>query len=91
MAHRRAWSTRAGGRPKSGEVDLGLPVKFCRVRGLGKLHGPLAELAEALTRLGGGWSGLATAAEALAAMAGGKELAGAEEGWLAGDGERGVK
>ena len=89
MAHRRAWSTRAGGRPKSGEVDLGLPVKFCRVRGLGKLHGPLAELAEALARLGGGWSGLATVAEALAAMAGGKELVGAQEGWLAGGGERG--
>jgi hypothetical protein len=67
MAHRRAWSTRAGGRPKSGEGDLGLPVKFCRVRGLGKLHGPLAELAEALARLGGGWSGLATVAEALKA------------------------
>jgi hypothetical protein len=67
MAHRRAWSTRAGGRPKSGEGDLGLPVKFYRVRGLGKLHGPLAELAEALARLGGGWSGLATVAEALKA------------------------
>jgi hypothetical protein len=91
MAHRRAWSTRAGGRTKSGEVDLGLPVKSCRVRGLGKLHGPLAGLAEALARLGDGWSGLATVAEALAAMAGGKELAGAKEGWLAGDGERGVK
>jgi hypothetical protein len=91
MAHRRARSTRAGGQPKSCEVDLGLPVKFCRVRGLGKLHGPLAELAEALARHGGGWSGLATVAEALAAMAGGKELAGAKEGWLASDGERGVK
>jgi hypothetical protein len=91
MAHRRAWSTRAGGRLKSGEVDPGLPVKSCQVRGLGKLHGPLAELAEALARLGGGWSGLATVAEALAAMAGGKELAGAKEGWLASDGERGVK
>jgi hypothetical protein len=91
MAHRRAWSTRAGGRPKSGEVDLRLPVKSCRVRGLEKLHGPLAELAEALARLGGGWSGLATVAEALAAMAGGKELVGAKEGRLAGDGERGVK
>jgi hypothetical protein len=63
MAHRRAWSTRAGGRPKSGEVNFGLPVKFYRVRGLGKLHGPLV---------------------------GGKELTGAKEGWLAGDGERGV-
>jgi hypothetical protein len=91
MAHRRAWSTRTGGRPKSGEVDLGLPVKSGLVRGLGKLHGPLAELAEALARLLGGWSGLATVAEALAAMACGNELAGAKEGWLAGDGERGVK
>jgi hypothetical protein len=82
--HWLALSTRGGGRPKSGEVDLGPPVKSGLVRGLGKLHGPLA-------RLGGGWSGLATVAEALAAMAGGNELAGAKEGWLAGDGERGVK
>jgi hypothetical protein len=67
MAYRRAWSTRGGGRPKSDEGDLGLPVKFCRVRGLGKLHGPLAELTKALVRLGGDWSGLATAAEALKA------------------------
>jgi hypothetical protein len=89
--HWLALSTRGGGRPKSGEVDLRLSVKSCRVRGLGKLHGPLAELAEALARLGGGWSGLATVAEALAAMAGGNELAGAKEGWLAGAGERGVK
>ena len=80
MAHRSARSTSGGGRPKSGEGDLGLPVKFCQVRGLGKLHGPMAELTEALARLGGGWSGLATVAEALAAMAGGKELAGAKEG-----------
>ena len=91
MAHRSAQSTRAGGRPKSGEVDLRLPVKFCQVRGLGKLHGPMAELTEALARLGGDWSGLATVAEALAAMAGGKELAGAKEGRLVGDGEHGVK
>jgi hypothetical protein len=88
MAHRSAQSTRAGGRLKSGEVDLRLPVKFCQVRGLGKLHGPMAELIEALARLGGDWSGLATVAEALA---GGKELAGAKEGCLAGVGERGVK
>jgi hypothetical protein len=31
------------------------------------------------------------AAKALVAMAGGKELAGAKVGWLAGDSERGVK
>jgi hypothetical protein len=89
--HRLALSTRGGGRPKSGEVDLGFRVKSGQVRGLGKLHGPLAELAEALARLGGGWSGLATTAEALAAMAGGIELAGAKERWLAGEGEYGVK
>jgi hypothetical protein len=52
MAHRRARSTRGGGRPKSGEGDLRLPVKFCQARGLGKLHGLMAELTEALARLG---------------------------------------
>jgi hypothetical protein len=51
----------------------------------------MAELTEALVRLGVDWSGLATVAEALAAMAGGKELAGAKEGCLAGDGEHRVK
>ena len=80
--HWIARSTRGGGRPKSGEVDLGPPVKSGRVRGLGKLHGLLAELAEALACPEDGWSGLATMAEALAAMAGGIELAGAKEsGW----------
>jgi hypothetical protein len=52
MAHRSVQSTRAGGRPKSGEVDLRLSVKFCQVRGLGKLHGPMVELTEALARHG---------------------------------------
>jgi hypothetical protein len=51
----------------------------------------MAKLTKALTRLGGDWSGLAMVAEALAAMAGGKELAGAKEGRLAGDGEHRVK
>jgi hypothetical protein len=67
MAHRSAQSTRGGGRPKSGEGDLGLPVKFCQVRGLRKLHGPMAELTEALALLGRDWRELATAAEALKA------------------------
>ena len=83
--HWIARSTRGGGRPKSGEVDLGPPVKSGRVRGLGELHGLLVELAEALSRLEGGWSGLATVVEALAAMAGGIELAGAKERGLAGE------
>jgi hypothetical protein len=64
MAYRRAWSTRGGGRPMSGECDLGLPVKFCRVRGLGKLHGLMAKLTEGLARLGRDWRELAMAAEA---------------------------
>jgi hypothetical protein len=89
--HWIAWSTRGGGRPKSGEVDLGPPVKSGRVRGLGKLHGLLAELAEALARLEGGWSGLATVAEALSAMAGGIKLAGAKGKWPAGEDECGAK
>ena len=89
--HWIARSTRGGGRPKSGEVDLGPPVKSGRVRGLGKLHGLLAELAEALACPEDGWSGLATVAEALAAMAGGIKLAGAKGKWLAGEGECGAK
>jgi hypothetical protein len=52
MTHWIARSTRAGGRPKSGEDDLGSPVRSYRVRALGKLHGPLAKLTEGQTRLG---------------------------------------
>jgi hypothetical protein len=66
-------------------------VKFCRVRGLGKLHKLMAKLTERLVRLGSDWSGLAMVVEALAAMAGGKELAGAKEGCLAGEGEHEVR
>ena len=89
--HWIARSTRGGGRPKSGEVDLGPLVKSGRVRGLGKLHRLLVELAEALAGLEGGWSWLAMAAEALVAMAGGIKLAGAKGKWLAGEGECGAK
>jgi hypothetical protein len=64
MAYQRAWSTRGGGRPKSGEGDPGLPVNFCRVRVLEKLHGLMAKLTEGLARLGRGWRELATATEA---------------------------
>jgi hypothetical protein len=67
------------------------PVKFCRVRELGKLHKLLAKLTKRLARLGRDWSGLATVAEARVAMAGGRELAGAKEGRLAGEGEHGVR
>jgi hypothetical protein len=64
MAYRNARSTRGGGRLKSGEGDLGPPVKLCRVRGLGKLHGLMVKLTEWLERLGSDWRELATVAEA---------------------------
>jgi hypothetical protein len=64
MAYRRARYTCGGGRPKSGEGDPGLPVKFYRVQGLGKLHGLMVKLTEGLARLGRGWRELATAVEA---------------------------
>jgi hypothetical protein len=70
MAHRIAQSTRGRGRPKSGEDDLGSPVRFCRVRALGKLHGPLVKLTEGPTQLGCDWSGLAAVAVAWAVVAG---------------------
>ena len=66
-------------------------MKFCRVRELGKLHKLLAKLTEQLARLGSDWGGLAMVAEARVAMAGGRELAGAKEGRLAGEGEYEVR
>jgi hypothetical protein len=76
MAHRIARSTRGCERPKSGEGDPGSPVRLCQVRGLGKLHGPLARLTDRLARLGSDWRELATVAEARAVMAGEGELVG---------------
>jgi hypothetical protein len=77
-AHRIARSTRGRGRPKSGEDDLGSPVRFYRVRELGKLHGPLAKLTEGQALLGRGWSELTA-------------VAGAKEGRLASEGEHEVR
>ena len=66
-------------------------MKFCRVRELGKLHELPAKLTEGQAWLGCDRGGLATVAEARVAMASGKELAGAKEGRLAGEGEHGVR
>ena len=71
MAHWIARSMHGRKRPKSNEDDLGSPVRFCRVRALGKLHGSLAKLTERPVQLGRGWTELATVAEAWAVMAGG--------------------
>jgi hypothetical protein len=71
MAHRIARSTCGRGRPKSGEGDLGSPLKFCQVRELGKLHGPLNKLTVRPAQHGRGWTELAAVAEAWAVMAGG--------------------
>jgi hypothetical protein len=54
VAHQIARSMRGCGRSKSGEDDLGSPVRFYRVRELGKLHGPLAKLTEGQEQLGRG-------------------------------------
>jgi hypothetical protein len=64
MAYQNAWSTRGGERSKSSEGDLGPPVKFCRVQGLGKLHGLMVKLTEWLARLGSDWRKLTMVAEA---------------------------
>jgi hypothetical protein len=53
MAHWIARSTHGRGRPKSGKDDLGSPVRFYRVRVLGKLHGSLAK--RNLDVTGAGW------------------------------------
>jgi hypothetical protein len=66
-------------------------VKFYRVRELGKLHELPAKLTEWQARLESDRGVLATVAEARVAMAGGRELAGAKEGRLAGEGEHGVR
>jgi hypothetical protein len=80
MAKRIARSTRGRGRPKSGEDDLGSPVRFCWVRGLGELHGPLAKLTEGQAQLGRDWSGLASVAEAWAVVVGGGKARWSKEG-----------
>jgi hypothetical protein len=49
------------------------------------------KLSKRLARLRSDWSGLATVVEARVAMAGGRELAEANEGHLAGEGEHRVR
>jgi hypothetical protein len=46
MAHRRAWPTRSGGRPKSGDGDLAVLVRQGFDPCLEKLHGSLGKLSK---------------------------------------------
>ena len=64
MVWRLTRSTFVGERKESGEGDSGSPVRLCRVRGLGELHGFQAKLTEQLAQPGSGWSELAAVAEA---------------------------
>ena len=57
MAHHAARSTCAGGRTKSGDINLATPAMWCSVQRLRELHGALGRLAEGLVGMEGGCSG----------------------------------
>jgi hypothetical protein len=82
MAHQIARSTRGGGRPKSGDDDLAVPVRQGFDSRLGKPHGSTGKLSKGLVEAEGLWKWLATVAGARVARAGGAELAGAKGGVL---------
>jgi hypothetical protein len=67
VAHRVARSTCAGGRTKSGDVNLAPPVMWCSIQGLGELRLALGRLAEGLDGVEEGWSGWSTVVGTLAA------------------------
>jgi hypothetical protein len=80
MAHRIARPTRAGGRPKSGDDDLAVPVRQGFEPCLEKLHGSMGKLSKGSVEAEGLWKWLAVVAGARMARAGGAELAGAKDG-----------
>jgi hypothetical protein len=79
MAHRIARSTRGGGRPKSGDDDLAVPVRQRFDPCLEKLHGSSGKLSKGSIEAKGLWKRLAAVAGAWVARAGGAELAGAKD------------
>jgi hypothetical protein len=84
MAHRIARPTSGGGRPKSGDGDLGVPVRQGFDPCLEKLHGSSGKLSKGPIEAEGLWKRLAAVAGARGARAGGAELAGAKDGvWSA--------
>jgi hypothetical protein len=79
---------------KNGSLDCSVSARRRAAevrRGRSWFSGLLAKLSERLARLGSDQSGLATATEARVAMAGGRELTGAKEGRMVGEGEYGVR
>jgi hypothetical protein len=80
MAHRIARSTRGGGRPKSGDDDLAVPVRQGFDHCLEKLHGSSGKLSKGSVEAEGLWKWLAAVAGARVARAGGAKLAGAKGG-----------
>jgi hypothetical protein len=80
MAHQIARSTHGGGRPKSGDDDLTVPVRQGFGPCLEKLHGSSGKLSKGSVEAEGLWKWLATVASARVARAGGVELAGAKDG-----------
>jgi hypothetical protein len=80
MAHLIAQSTRGGGRPKSGDGDLAVPVRQGFNPCLEKLHGFTRQLPRGSGEARVLWKWLAAVAGAWVARAGGTELAGAKDG-----------
>jgi hypothetical protein len=80
MAYRIARPTRGGGRPKSCDDDLAVPVRQGLDPCLVKLHGSTGKLSKGSVEAEGLWKLLATVASARVARAGGVELAGAKGG-----------
>jgi hypothetical protein len=84
MVHLIALSTCGGGRPKSGDGDLVVPVRQGLDPCLEKLHGSSRKLSRGSGEARGLWKWLAAVAGARVARAGDAELAGANDGvWSA--------
>ena len=80
MAHRIAQSMRSGGRPKSGDDDLAVPMRQGFDSRLKKLHNSSGKLSKGSVEAQGLWKRLAAVAGARVAQAGGAELARAKGG-----------
>jgi hypothetical protein len=78
IAHRIARPTRGGGRPKSGDGALTVPVRQGLDPCLEKLHGSSGKLSKGSIEAQGLWKWLAAVAGAWVARAGGAEHAGAK-------------